>query len=272
MFVMIYASRIQSPTEDPWAGARDAARDDVVATLGAGERTCPHCGSVQPSSGGRRCTNCGQDMTARYAKPRNWRRIAIIAAVVLFVAAVSYPIVDVLRGDASDERAAAEKERQALIQAERERLEKDIQPVRAQGPALPAGTDPVAFRADLVADGERRIAEDARGRVAAGTIKGDIKGAHCSPYPVTEARKAAETAASTPKGRYDCVAFTSKFDAPNRGEEKRTGYFGFPYWLVVDYGTSKLVWCKVTPRAGEGGSVLASVPVPPPCRDPEGPG
>ena len=269
---MIYASRIQSPTEDPWAGARDAARDDVVAKLGTGERTCPHCGSHQPRSGGRRCANCGLDMTQRYAKPRNWRAIGIVVGVLAVVAALSYPLVSVLRGDAADEQATAAKQRQAEIAAERKRLEKDVQPVRAQGPALPAGADPVVFRGDLVADGERRIAEDARGRVAAGSINGDIKGAHCSPYPVTDARKAAEQSASTPKGRYDCVAFTSKFDAPNRGEEKRTGYFGYPYWLVVDYGTSKLVWCKVTPRAGEGGSVLASVPVPPPCRDPAGPG
>ena len=48
--------------------------------------------------------------------------------------------------------------------------------------------------------------------------------------------------------------------------------FGDPFWLVIDYERGSLVWCKVTPRAGEGGSVLVTVPVPAPCRDPEGPG
>jgi len=48
--------------------------------------------------------------------------------------------------------------------------------------------------------------------------------------------------------------------------------FGDPFWLVVDYERGRLTWCKVTPRAGEGGSVLITVPVPEPCRDPEGPG
>ena len=48
--------------------------------------------------------------------------------------------------------------------------------------------------------------------------------------------------------------------------------FGDPFWLVIDFERARYVWCKVTPRAGEGGSVLVSVPVPVPCRDPEGPG
>jgi hypothetical protein len=68
------------------------------------------------------------------------------------------------------------------------------------------------------------------------------------------------------------VAYTSKFDAPGANGQQRTGLFGHPFWLVVDYDRSRLVWCKITPRAGEGGSVLITVPVPAPCRDPEGPG
>jgi hypothetical protein len=54
--------------------------------------------------------------------------------------------------------------------------------------------------------------------------------------------------------------------------KRRLGVFGTPFWVVIDYRTGRLVWCKVTPRAGEGGRSLASVPVPAPCRDPQGPG
>ena len=108
--------------------------------------------------------------------------------------------------------------------------------------------------------------------MAAGSIDGKIRGASCHPFPTTEGRRAAEQDAATRAGRYDCVAYTSKFEAPPIGGQKRTGLFGYPYWLVVDYRAAKLVWCKVTPRAGEGGRSLAFVPVPAPCRDPAGPG
>jgi hypothetical protein len=99
-----------------------------------------------------------------------------------------------------------------------------------------------------------------------------MRRAQCDPYPTIEERRLAEQDPATRAGRYDCVAYTSKFEAPELDGEKRTGLFGYPYWLVIDYDDSKLVWCKVTPRAGEGGRSLAAVPVPEPCRDPAGPG
>jgi hypothetical protein len=149
------------------------------------------------------------------------------------------------------------------------RLERDARPVRADGTPLRAADDPLEHRAALVSQGETRIAEDARGRVAAGSIDGNIRGAECEPFPTTDARRAAEQDPATTAGRYDCVAYTSKFELERNS---RTGLFGYPYWLVIDYADSKLVWCKVTPRVGEGGRSLASVPVPEPCRDPAGPG
>ena len=101
--------------------------------------------------------------------------------------------------------------------------------------------------------------------------KSKIRGAQCDPFPTTAGRRAAEQDAATPAGRYDCVAYTSKFEAA-RGRTARTGLFGYPYWLVIDYADAKLVWCKVSPRAGEGGRSLGFVTVPEPCRDPPGPG
>ena len=127
-------------------------------------------------------------------------------------------------------------------------------------------------RAVGVQRSRRRVEElerdAARERVAAGTLDGDIQGTQCDVFPATEGRRAAEQDPATPVGRYDCVAFVSKLEA----NQQRTAVFGHPFWLVIDYKASKLVWCKVAPRAGEGGSVLVSVPVPEPCRDPAGPG
>lgn len=257
--------------EDPWEAARAAQRDDVKAVLAPRERRCPTCGAVQRGAG-RRCTSCGADLTARFARWRAVRKFVYAGLALLLLAAVAVPIVSGLREDASGERERAAKRQAALEAAERARLTRDARPIRATGPPLPAGADPLAHRAVLVRRGEALIATDARERVAAGTIDGDIRGVSCSPFPATEARRAAEQDPATPSGRYDCVAYTSKFEAPEVQGKKRTGLFGYPYWLVVDYDSSKFVWCKVTPRAGEGGRSLVSVPVPPPCRDPAGPG
>ena len=68
------------------------------------------------------------------------------------------------------------------------------------------------------------------------------------------------------------MAYTAKFKAPSQDGTQRTGYFGNPYRLVIDYGRAAMVWCKISPRASEGGRSLGFVVVPPPCRDPAGPG
>jgi hypothetical protein len=258
--------------EDPWAAARASQRDDVKAVLAPRRRLCPSCGAPQHGAG-RRCARCGADLTARFARWRSLRKFvyAGVALLVLAGAAAALVVPDTREG-ASGESARAAKRQAALEAAERARLTRDARPIRASGPPLRAAADPLAHRAVLVRRGERLIAADARKRAAAGTIDGKIKGASCSPYPTVAERRAAEQDPSTARGRYDCVAYTSKFEAPPVNGQKRTGLFGYPYWLVIDYPASKLVWCKVTPRAGEGGRSLAFVPVPEPCRDPAGPG
>jgi hypothetical protein len=64
------------------------------------------------------------------------------------------------------------------------------------------------------------------------------------------------------------MAYERRFELSELEGRKRTGIIGAPYWLVVHYRTAKLTFCKITPRAGEGGRSLASVVVPVPCRDP----
>jgi len=230
---------------------------------------CPNCGAAQRGPG-RRCETCGADLTARFERWRSKRKWVLAGVAVLALAAISVPIVGSLRDDAADQRERAAARQAALEAAERERLRIDARPVRAEGAPLREGDDALAHRAALVTRAEGLIAEDARGRVAAGRIDGDIKGAECDPFPTTDARLAAEQDPGTQVGRYDCVAYTSKFELRDR--RQKTGLFGYPYWLVVQYAKGDLVWCKVTPRAGEGGRTLVSVAVPEPCRDPAGPG
>jgi hypothetical protein len=253
--------------DDPWARARGSQRDDVAAALAPRERRCPSCGAVE-RGGGRHCSSCGADLTARAPRRIPWRPLLIAGAAVLVVAAVAVPVIAGLRDDAADERERAAQRQAQLREAERARQVRDSRPVRAEGPAAAAGEDPLAHRERLLARARTLMTADARERVAAGTLDGDIKGTECEVFPETDARRAAENDPATLIGRYDCVAFTSKLESA----QGRTAVFGHPFWLVIDYRRAKFVWCKVTPRAGEGGSVLVSVPVPPPCRDPEGPG
>ena len=254
-------------TEDPWAGARTAARDDVKTALARGTRTCPACGTEQDTSG-RFCDACGADMTARYRKPPRWRTPAIVILGLALFSLAAYPLVDLLREDASETREREQARQAALKAAEIKRITEDSKPVRAKGLPVPAGTDAVALRPEQIADAEGKITADGRARAAEGRLDGDIKGAKCSPYPRTAARRAIEADPRAERGRYNCTAYTRTFTPPDSEGGARTGYFGYPYWLVIEYGSGDLVWCKVTPRAGEGGSSLASVPVPAPCREP----
>jgi hypothetical protein len=262
---------VEEQKDDPWAAARASQRDDVRAALAPRERRCPACGAPH-SRGGRICSECGADLTARYAKGASRRKLIGAALAALALIALSIPFIAEWREDAAADRERAERRQAVLEAAERERLRRDARPVRAEGRPAAAGADRLEHRAALVAQAEGLITEDARGRVEDGTIDGDIKGAECNPFPDTQERRGAEQDPAVAAGRYDCVAYTSKFEAPELDGQKRTGLFGYPYWLVVDFDDARLVWCKVTPRAGEGGRSLAAVPVPEPCRDPEGPG
>jgi hypothetical protein len=120
-----------------------------------------------------------------------------------------------------------------------------------------------------VAAAERLVTGDARARVHAGTMRGPVAGTQCLPYPSTTTRRDAEADPAVTAGRYECVAYRNMFEAPEVEGQRRTGVLGTPFWVVIDYRTSRLVWCKITPRAGEGALSLTRVTVPEPCRDPQ---
>jgi hypothetical protein len=257
--------------DDFWRRPQSSVRDDVVKALAPRERTCPRCGHVEASASPT-CSRCGADLVARAPRARPPRlRPARLTLLILAALAIGTGLgiaISAMRDDASRERAADEARDRERVAAEMRRLVADVRPHRAQGPRLAAGEDPLEHRAQLVATAERLVTRDARGRVRAGTMRGPIAGTDCRPYPTTVGRREDEEDPATKRGRYDCTAYTGHFATPELEGEQRTGITGQPYWVVIDYARATLTWCKVTPRAGEGGAVLASVPVPPPCRDP----
>jgi hypothetical protein len=209
-------------------------------------------------------------MVAR--RPRRRLRKRTIAAIVALVAAAGAGAVLATKPTRRDARAEAARQRAAqarLESAEMRRLRIDVRPVRAAGPPRRSGQDALAHRRELVATAERLVTADALARVRAGTLRGPIRGTQCDPYPATSARRAAETDPAVSAGRYECIAYESRFQASEVDGRRRTGLFGTPFWVVVDYRTSRLVWCKVTPGVGEGGRALGNVVVPEPCRDPQ---
>ena len=88
----------------PPHGPRSATT--CAAALAPRERRCPACGAPQ-SGGGRICSECGADLTARYAKGASRRKQLYAALAALALIAVSIPIVGALARGRGRERASA---------------------------------------------------------------------------------------------------------------------------------------------------------------------
>jgi hypothetical protein len=253
--------------EAAWKAAREAARDDVRAALAPRRRTCPSCGRVD-SGTGRTCPACGGDFVVRRSRRPSRRAVLAVAGGLAVVAAVTAAIVPGLR-DAADEQRRADAAAQARLEAsERARLRAEVAPRTAMGPARRDGEAPLAYRARLLSAGQAAVTADARRRVAEGTIAGPVAGTECTVWPRTAPRRDLEADPATPAGRYHCIAYERRFELSELEGEKRTGIIGAPYWLVVDYGTARMTFCKFSPRAGEGGTTLAQVRTPAGCLDP----
>ena len=253
--------------ETVWKAAREAARDDVRAALAPRQRTCPSCGRVD-SGAGRTCAACGSDFVVRRSRRPSRRVVLSIAGVLVVVAAATAAIVPGMRESAAEQRRADAAAQARLEAAERAKLRADVAPLTVSGPARRGGEAPLAYRARLVAAGQAAVLTDSRRRMREGTIEGPVAGTECTPFPLTAPRRDLEADPSTPAGRYECMTYQRRFELSELEGRKRTGIIGVPYWLVVDYGTAKLTFCKITPRVGEGGRPLAEVATPTACLDP----
>lgn len=187
-------------------------------------------------------------------------------ALALLIAFLVLMVPELRRG--ADERAEQDRERQAeLVAAELKRMVPAARAHTATVPRRAAGQAPLDYRRSLVRRTEGLIMADARSRAASREIKGPVAGASCEPYPPTSARAALEARPDAVVRRYDCVAFRYRIDLPELQGRARTGVLGTPFWAVIDDRRSKVTWCKISPRPGEGGGrTLATVPVPAVCR------
>ena len=100
-----------------------------------------------------------------------------------------------------------------------------------------------AFAGEPVPALERAITRDARSR----GLGSEIGRTDCRPY--RQDPRARE------RGKYECVAVITD-TKETEGAEAAT--FGYPFWARVDSRENRLRWCKINPRAGEGGAVPAS--------------
>jgi hypothetical protein len=256
-----------APEPDIWSSGRETQRAEVQAAFAPRPRSCPHCGHTQ-TSGAARCEACGGEMVVRRQKMQR-RRIALIAGLVIAgIAAAGLAFVPGLRESAS-EHARAQAERQARLEAaERRFLLAEAQPKTAPAPARRAAEGVLEHRRRLVAAGEAAITADARRRVAAGTVDGPIAGTRCSPYPKIARRIEQETDPSLPANRYQCIAYEKRVELSELDGRERTGIYGTPFWLVIDYRKPAMTFCRVALRPGEGGKPLAKIEMPAVCLDP----
>jgi type II secretory pathway pseudopilin PulG len=179
--------------------------------------------------------------------PVPWRRIGIgaaIAAVVLgTLAAWLIPRID----RAKRREAAAEQRQLAALSVRQRRVLARDQRLHAGRTTAPPA-DPATAQRTVVADLERAITADARGRTAAGTLTGHVLTTTCAPFTrgtvrVTPPRTA--TAAG-----YECTAVTREIP---RSARNTAGVIGYPFWARVNFRRGTFQWCKVNLPPGERG-------------------
>lgn len=156
-----------------------------------------------------------------------WRRVGTRARVGVLIAlalAVAGTVVLIpALSDSRRERAASDERQRAALQDRR------IRALRAEQRPRYGRSDaaaPAAALDDLAA----AIGADARRRVHAGSLDGPIRRVECEPFP-----RGADPAG----GRFACLAVTADF---------KGGSFGHPYRAMIDFGTGRYAFCKISGR------------------------
>jgi hypothetical protein len=235
-------------SHDPWESARERQREDVQAIFA------------------KRAAAPVEDRRREFRLSR--RNSLIVLGVLAALAVATAIIVPALRDSAAEVRRAEAAKQARLVATERARITREQRPHFATGPQRRPGEPPLAHRVRLLDAGAAAISSDARARMKAGIITGPVAGTECTPFPSTESRREQEADPAVPRNRYECLAYERRFPLSELEGKARTGIIGVPYWLVVDYGTAKLTYCRLIPRAGEGAKPLAFVPVAHACADP----
>ena len=163
--------------------------------------------------------------------PIPWRKVAMVAAGLLLVAAAVAAFVAPAIDDAKDESSAQERRELEQRAAQRRARLRQIQKPRTG--ALPAA----ATRDDAVGAVATAIGDDARKRFSPGS-----QTATCEPAPGTNADGG--------RFAYDCLSATSAIEgaADQAGAKGRLGY---PYRAIIDLDAKRYAFCRINPLPGE---------------------
>jgi hypothetical protein len=180
-----------------------------------------------------------------------WRRIppaGRLALVVLVLGLIGLAVAigpEIERSKSERERAE-QQERLRARQAREARLRREQRPRLVAGPA--AGAE-LGARRRLLDAAAVSIRDDARRRVAAGSLSGPIRNIECEPFPRNVAGIGAEDSTERRYGRYFCLAVTAEF---TRSEVTLGGSIGHPYRLRIDFRSGRYAFCKIAGRPAEG--------------------
>ncbi len=148
-------------------------------------------------------------------------RVGVLIALALAVAGTVALIPAI--SDSRRERAASEERQRETLQDRRIRaLRAEQRPRYGRSDA----TAPAAALGDLAA----AIEADGRRRVRSGSLDGPIRRVECEPFP-----RGADPAG----GRFACLAVTAEFEG---------GSLGHPYRAMIDFGTGRYAFCKISGR------------------------
>jgi hypothetical protein len=196
-----------------------------------------------------------------------WRkmgRLSRIAAVVALLGAVAVGVA-LAPGiqQSKQERLLSEQRERAERRAELIRkLEAEQRPrFGRSNSVVPPGAgaaEQLAARGRVLDELINAILRDARRRVRLGELPPPpIRMVECEPFPRTVTVVGADKDLSRRRGRYSCIAVTSKLE---RSESSVGLVTGHPYRALVDFKTGRYAYCKISGQTGPTPDPLVTTP------------
>jgi hypothetical protein len=196
-----------------------------------------------------------------------WRKMGRRSRIAVVVALLGAVAVGVALAPGIQEskrkRLLSEQRERAEARAELIRkLEAEQRPRHGRSKSVaPPGADAVA---QLAARGRTldeltgAILRDARLRVRLGELPPPpILMVECEPFPRTVTVVGADKDLSQRRGRYSCLAVTSKLKASKSTPGLVTGH---PYRALVDFKTGRYAYCKISREPGPSEHPLVTTP------------
>ena len=181
--------------------------------------------------------------------PPPWRKIAIGAVFVLIVLAGAAVVIVPEIEEGKDERAEAERRRDAAYEAAKERKLEREGKVRTGHGKPPSGqlspAEERRARRALVHDLEDAITRDARARVRRGNLKGPILRTECEINPPSQRPR--ERDLSVRIMEYDCIAIRTRREA---GSPSATASMRWSTTGASATAGRRSVSCRVKGRPG----------------------